>query len=123
MRRRGFTLIELLVVIAIIALLAGILFPVFAQARNKARQAGCTSNLKQLGLAMHMYIQDWDGYFPKEIQGGRTWAKMISEDGYTPKYDHRDMWGTNGAGAAHKTIFWCPSDDRNPATGDRYGYT
>jgi prepilin-type N-terminal cleavage/methylation domain-containing protein/prepilin-type processing-associated H-X9-DG protein len=58
--RRGFTLIELLVVIAIIAILAAILFPVFAKAREKARQASCGSNLKQLGLAWQMYAQDYD---------------------------------------------------------------
>ena len=61
--RRGFTLIELLVVIAIIAILAAILFPVFARAREKARQASCSSNLKQLGLAWMMYIQDYDETF------------------------------------------------------------
>lgn len=59
-RRAGFTLIELLVVIAIIAILAAILFPVFAKAREKARQSSCQSNLKQLGLAITQYIQDYD---------------------------------------------------------------
>ena len=62
--RRGFTLIELLVVIAIIAILAAILFPVFARARDKARQASCTSNLKQIGLAAMMYVNDYDEIFP-----------------------------------------------------------
>ena len=61
---RGFTLIELLVVIAIIAILAAILFPVFARAREKARQAACQSNEKQLALGILMYMQDWDDVFP-----------------------------------------------------------
>ncbi|HVK06855.1 MAG TPA: DUF1559 domain-containing protein [Armatimonadaceae bacterium] len=63
-KSRGFTLIELLVVIAIIAILAAILFPVFAQAREKARQTACLSNLKQLGTAFMMYVQDYDETYP-----------------------------------------------------------
>ncbi len=63
-RRRGFTLIELLVVIAIIAILAAILFPVFARAREKARQTSCLSNVKQTALAMMMYAQDYDEVYP-----------------------------------------------------------
>ncbi|MCW3099504.1 MAG: prepilin-type N-terminal cleavage/methylation domain [Chthonomonadaceae bacterium] len=63
-QKRGFTLIELLVVIAIIAILAAILFPVFAQAREKARMASCLSNLKQMGTATAMYTQDFDETMP-----------------------------------------------------------
>jgi prepilin-type N-terminal cleavage/methylation domain-containing protein len=63
---RAFTLIELLVVIAIIAILAAILFPVFAQAREKGRQAVCISNMKQFTLGMMMYVQDYDERFPSQ---------------------------------------------------------
>jgi len=63
-RRSGFTLIELLVVIAIIAILAAILFPVFAQARESARMSSCLSNIKQIGLAWNMYAQDYDETYP-----------------------------------------------------------
>jgi len=68
-RRQGFTLIELLVVIAIIAILAAILFPVFARAREKARQASCTSNVKQLVLGVLMYCTDYDERFPYSTPG------------------------------------------------------
>jgi prepilin-type N-terminal cleavage/methylation domain-containing protein/prepilin-type processing-associated H-X9-DG protein len=64
-RQTGFTLIELLVVIAIIAILAAILFPVFASAREKARQITCASNEKQMGLAMMQYVQDFDEHYPQ----------------------------------------------------------
>src|SRR5438094_1349991 len=62
--RKGFTLIELLVVIAIIAILAAILFPVFAQAREKARAVSCLSNMRQMGLGTAMYVQDYDETYP-----------------------------------------------------------
>ena len=78
-QRKGFTLIELLVVIAIIAILAAILFPVFAKARDKARQATCVSNMKQIGNAMMMYLQDYDEVFPCEWHG--AWG----EDFYNTK--------------------------------------
>ena len=64
MRRNGFTLIELLVVIAIIAILAAILFPVFAQARSRAYHATCLTNLRQIGMAHLRYLEDWDEQLP-----------------------------------------------------------
>ncbi len=75
MHRNGFTLIELLVVIAIIAILAAILFPVFAQARENARKAQCQSNQKQLGLAILAYTADWDETYPPDVylEKGYEW--------------------------------------------------
>src|SRR5687767_5662225 len=75
--RSGFTLIELLVVIAIIAILAAILFPVFAQARGKARQITCTSNLKQVGIAWVMYTQDYDERTPLWFAGPLTVKELL----------------------------------------------
>ncbi len=81
---RGFTLIELLVVIAIIAILAAILFPVFARAREKARQASCISNLKQIALGFTMYAQDYDETFPS-YYADASWSHFyywdVTEDG------------------------------------------
>jgi prepilin-type N-terminal cleavage/methylation domain-containing protein len=71
-RKTGFTLIELLVVIAIIAILAAILFPVFARARENARRASCQSNLKQIGLGWQMYVQDYDSRLP--VYEGATYT-------------------------------------------------
>ena len=73
-RRTGFTLIELLVVTAIIAVLAATLFPVFAQAREKARQTACLSNVKQMGTAMMQYAQDCDETYPRAAQNQSTTA-------------------------------------------------
>jgi len=67
--RNGFTLIELLVVIALIALLTGILLPVFAQARESARMIACASNMKQLDMALAMYVQDSDSVYPEVAEG------------------------------------------------------
>jgi prepilin-type N-terminal cleavage/methylation domain-containing protein/prepilin-type processing-associated H-X9-DG protein len=82
--RKGFTLIELLVVIAIIAILAAILFPVFAKAREKARQASCLSNVKQLGLGIMSYAQDYDEKLPPRyyrfdpaVPGGPNWCDHL----------------------------------------------
>jgi prepilin-type N-terminal cleavage/methylation domain-containing protein/prepilin-type processing-associated H-X9-DG protein len=76
MSKRGFTLIELLVVIAIIAILAAILFPVFARAREKARQTTCLSNMRQMGVAVTMYVQDYDEHFPLVSHAGQ-WVQSL----------------------------------------------
>lgn len=111
-KRRGFTLIELLVVIAIIAILAAILFPVFAQAREKARQASCTSNAKQIGLGLAMYTQDYDELMPPAfpqippINGGNI--DRMPYDMQILPYIKNDQ------------VFACPSDDTRRWDGTRW---
>lgn len=108
MRRRGFTLIELLVVIAIIAILAAILFPVFAKAREKARQSSCLSNVKQLMLGHLQYAQDYDEMFCKT---GR-W-NTPRED---PVVSGGNMWWDQGLTPYIKStqILKCPSANSGP---------
>jgi prepilin-type N-terminal cleavage/methylation domain-containing protein/prepilin-type processing-associated H-X9-DG protein len=105
---RGFTLIELLVVIAIIAILAAILFPVFAKAREKARTASCQSNLKQLALGVLMYAQDYDEKLPVGWWAfypgcpGGTWCSW--------GYSHSQMWHTRiYPYVKNAQVFSCPS--------------
>jgi prepilin-type N-terminal cleavage/methylation domain-containing protein/prepilin-type processing-associated H-X9-DG protein len=112
--RRGFTLIELLVVIAIIAILAAILFPVFAQAREKARGASCLSNLKQMGLAWMMYAQDYDERYPTADPG--TWGRCS---------DMKDRGAFGGwignllvPYSKNVNIFTCPSNPQLSAVND-----
>lgn len=101
MHRRGFTLIELLVVIAIIAILAAILFPVFAKAREKARQSSCLSNLKQIGLGFMQYAQDYDETLPTDwVDPGNNWATHWSWRAMLTPY------------IKNTQIFSCPSDSR-----------
>ncbi|MBW3624503.1 MAG: DUF1559 domain-containing protein [Armatimonadetes bacterium] len=103
--RGGFTLIELLVVIAIIAILAAVLFPVFAAAREKARQSACLNNVKQIGTAVHLYVEDWDETYPLtreadgdplENPGGEEYVETFELLG---KYLRTD------------NVWRCPSDD------------
>jgi len=105
-RKSAFTLIELLVVIAIIAILAAILFPVFAQAREKARQTACLSNEKQLGLGMIEYAQDYDECFPTGLTGsvvGQGWGGQM--------YSY----------VKSKSVFTCPSDTSQVNPSPAYG--
>jgi len=99
-RRNGFTLIELLVVIAIIAILAAILFPVFAQAREKARQASCQSNLKQIGSGWMMYVQDYD-----EQTAMNAWTTEGQDSGWRAIMFYRIQPYVKNEG-----VVLCPSD-------------
>ena len=106
-KQRGFTLIELLVVIAIIAILAAILFPVFAQARESARMTSCLNNMKQIGLGLMMYAQDSDETYPTIYAGYDQTGKYIDQ--------HQGWMWKNAIGpyVKSKGIFACPS---NPAS-------
>ncbi|MCC6445625.1 MAG: prepilin-type N-terminal cleavage/methylation domain-containing protein [Armatimonadetes bacterium] len=119
MNRRAFTLIELLVVIAIIAILAAILFPVFAQAREKARAISCLSHMKQIGNALMMYIQDWDetGVW---FYNNRTRTAFTNEHGvdipvvgywYWNLYPYTKSW----------EVFGCASCGKMPSQWDSNG--
>ena len=101
--RRGFTLIELLVVIAIIAILAAILFPVFARARENARRSSCLSNMKQIGLGMMQYSQDNDERYPPNWHCGTNASSCPAEDldTDTSKPSGRFTVNGNSSGSGH----------------------
>ena len=117
--RRAFTLIELLVVVAIIAILAAILFPVFAKAREKARMSSCQSNLKQIGLAVAQYLSDYDHKYP--------WCD--DPNNASNAYEtHYSGWISNGLQPYIRNfqIFICPSRNKGwflqPQTGQYVSY-
>jgi len=115
-QKKGFTLIELLVVIAIIAILSSILFPVFARARENARRTSCASNLKQIGLAMMQYTQDYDEKFPKYDLA--IWAQYTSSNG-------KNAFGWADALQPYMKslqLYQCPSEPGEPVPSTLNGF-
>ena len=113
MRRRGFTLIELLVVIAIIAILAAILFPVFAKAREKARQSSCLSNVKQIMIGVLQYVQDYDerlpygtGYWFVPGGSGSPPDPLLWSESLTPYVKNTQIFGCPSDGTQSMSTPW-----------------
>jgi len=115
--KKAFTLIEILVVVSIIALLAAILFPVFARARENARRASCQSNLKQIGIGLLQYLQDYDETMPRSFFGAN-----FGDSDATTKYKWMDAISPY---TKSEQIFDCPSDALSPKyqfrSGQNYG--
>jgi prepilin-type N-terminal cleavage/methylation domain-containing protein/prepilin-type processing-associated H-X9-DG protein len=128
--RSGFTLIELLVVIAIIAILAAILFPVFAQARDKARQTACLSNTKQIALGVQMYTQDYDELLPvvgdnAQCRGRWQWQifpYIKNEQVFTCPNVPSNIWRATTVNFTGPANSGCVSTPVRVAQSDRSGY-
>lgn len=131
--RRGFTLIELLIVIAVIAILAAILFPAFARAREGARRSVCLSNMKQIGLGMMQYVQDFDETFPRQAGNVYNFNSVLTPDPQTGYYANAGTANSTDAAAAKALgsanflyavqqyinstgVFVCPSAGTPPAS-------
>jgi prepilin-type N-terminal cleavage/methylation domain-containing protein/prepilin-type processing-associated H-X9-DG protein len=132
-QKRAFTLIELLVVIAIISILAAILFPVFARARENARRSSCASNLKQIGLGMMMYMQDYDDFVvPQYLRNGTASTAVTQTNSSMPgKYFYANYGNGSGYSISWMDLIYpytksiqvyeCPSATRAPyAAGHPY---
>jgi prepilin-type N-terminal cleavage/methylation domain-containing protein/prepilin-type processing-associated H-X9-DG protein len=126
MKLRGFTLIELLVVIAIISILAAILFPVFAKAREKARQISCASNQRQLGLAFYQYVEDYDEKLPGDFDGaagaggvgGWMYFSAIASNTTSKVFD--PTRGSIYPYVKSTGLYICPDDSYGRNNGDSY---
>ncbi len=121
----GFTLIELLVVIAIIAILAAILFPVFAKARQRAHMASCQSNLKQFGVACNMYESDYEGIMPGTTATFGDWTAMDQYNWYHMVNPYLKTLNTTNSGTFNPDYsMFCPVAPKIPTAGTRrpYGY-
>ncbi len=107
MEKKGFTLIELLVVIAIIAILGALLLPALSRARERARMSTCVNNLKQIGVALYMYLADYDDFFPLHYPPVDQWKSALCNNGYLPK----DAYSRGADRPARPpSVFICPTD-------------
>ncbi|MGQ9789379.1 MAG: prepilin-type N-terminal cleavage/methylation domain-containing protein [Armatimonadota bacterium] len=126
MRKHAFTLLELLVVIAIIAILAGMLLPVLMRARESARKATCQSNLKQIGTAFQIYLNDYDTYYPcngdPNLWMGRNWRVLIQD--YLPggRMQSLPPGYREPIAVKHSDVLLCPSDSRAVWSWERTSY-